>query len=113
MSLFVTPSASAESSDFQYIFDEAVKQYNEKTNGNITSDPLLVELGSCTSVEDILAVLHRRDEDLRAPRSDLNESLTPIINVLCKVSPIIGIIGDGVGLVGVKFLIQNPFAKLR
>jgi hypothetical protein len=112
MSLPEIPFVSTENSDFQYIFDEAVKQYNEKTNRNITSDPLLVELGSCTSVEDILAVLHRRD-DLRAPRSDLDKSLTPIINVLCKVSPIIGIIGDGVGLVGVKFLIRNPFAKLR
>jgi hypothetical protein len=107
MSLPETPSAPAENSDFQYIFDEAVKEYNKKTKGNITSDPLLVELGSCTSVDDILAVFHRRDEDLRA--SHCNKFLIPIINVLCKVSPVIG---DGVGLVGVKFPIRNQFAKL-
>ncbi|KAH9974562.1 hypothetical protein BGW80DRAFT_147174 [Lactifluus volemus] len=91
-----TPSAPADNSDFQSIFDEAVKEYNKKTNGNITSDPLLVELGSCTSVDDILAVFHRRDEDLRAPRCNLERFLIPILNVLCKVSPIIV---DGVGLV--------------
>jgi hypothetical protein len=64
MSLPETPSAPTENSDFQDIFVEAVKQYNKKTNGNITSNPLLVELGSCTSVDDILTVFHRRDEDL-------------------------------------------------
>ncbi|KAH9963673.1 hypothetical protein BGW80DRAFT_1542385 [Lactifluus volemus] len=96
MSLPETPSAPAENSDFQSIFDEAVKEYNKKTNGNIISDPLLVELGSCTSVDDILAVFHRRDEDLRAPRCNLETFLIPILNVLCKVSPIVG---DGVGLV--------------
>ncbi|KAH9957056.1 hypothetical protein BGW80DRAFT_231284 [Lactifluus volemus] len=96
MSLPETPSTPAENSDFQSIFDEAVKEYNKKTNGNITSDPLLVELGSCTSVDDVLAVFHRRDEDLRASRCNLDKFLIPIINVLCKVSPIVG---DGVGLV--------------
>jgi hypothetical protein len=108
MSLPETPSAPAENSEFQSIFDEAVKEYNKKTNGNITSDPLLVELGSCTSVDDILAVFHRLDEDLRAPRCNLEKFLIPIINVLCKVSPIVG---DGVGLVGIKFLIRDQFAK--
>jgi hypothetical protein len=104
MSLPETPTSPAENSDFQYIFDEAVKQYNKKTKGNITSDPLLVELGSCTCVDDILAVFHRQDEHLRVSRSNLDKLLIPIINVLCKVSPIIG---DGVSLVGVKSLIRN------
>jgi hypothetical protein len=111
MSLPETPSAPGESSNFQSIFDEAVKEYNKKTNGNITSHPLLVDLGSCTSVDDIVTVLHRQDQDLRASRSrteNLNKFLIPIINVLCAFSPTIG---TGVGLVGVKFLILNQCAK--
>jgi hypothetical protein len=100
------PSAPAENSDFHSIFDEAVKAYVKKTKENITSHPLLVELGSCSSVDDILTVFHRRDEDLRAPRCNLDKILIPIISVLCKVSPIVG---DGVGLVGVKFLIRYQF----
>jgi hypothetical protein len=103
------PPCPAENSDFQSIFNEAVKEYNKKNNGDITSDPLLVQLGSCTSADDILAVFHRRDEDLRAPLCNLERFLIPIINVLCKVSPIVG---DGVGIVGVNFLIRNQFAKV-
>ncbi|KAH9974566.1 hypothetical protein BGW80DRAFT_147383 [Lactifluus volemus] len=100
MSLPENPSvAPAENSEFQSIFDEAVKEYNKKTDGNITSHPLLVDLGSCISVDDIVTVLDRQDQDLRASQSrteNLNKFLIPIINVLCAFSPTIG---AGVGLV--------------
>jgi hypothetical protein len=85
-----------------------VKEYDKK---NITPHPLLLELGSWTSVDDIVAVLHRLDQDLRASRSrteDPNKFLIPIINVLCAFSPTIS---AGVGLVGVRFLIRNQCAK--
>jgi hypothetical protein len=60
MSLPETPSCPAEDSDFQSVFNEAVKEYNKKTNGDITSDPLLVQLRSCTSVDGIRCVSPER-----------------------------------------------------
>jgi hypothetical protein len=99
-----TPSATPEDANFRSIFDDAVKAYNEKTKRNITEDPLLAELGSCRSANDILIALHRRDQDLSASRSgaeSLTKWLTPTINVLYAFS---ATIGGGVGLVSVGLL---------
>jgi hypothetical protein len=108
MSLPNPPSAPAMNPNLQSVFDEAVKVYDKKTKGNITSHPLLAELRSCKTVDGILAVIHRRDGNLRAPRYNLDRFLIPIIDVLCKVTPFIG---NVVSHVSVKFLIRSQFAK--
>jgi hypothetical protein len=100
-----TPSATAEDLNFQSIFNDAVKAYNQKTKRNITEDPLLAELRPCTSGNDILTVLHQRGRVLSASRSSsesLTKWLTPTINVLYAFS---ATIGGGVGFVSVNFLI--------
>jgi hypothetical protein len=97
------PSTTTEDVSFQALFNDAMKAYNQKTNGNITSDPLFTELGPCTSANEILAVLHQRDQDLSASRSGaegLTKWLTPTINVLYTLSATIGL---GVGLVSISF----------
>jgi hypothetical protein len=108
-----TPSATSEDPNFQSIFNDAVKAYNEKTKGTITEDPLLAELGPCTSANDILIVLHRRDRDLSASGSgseSLTKWLTPTINVLYAFS---ATIGGGVGLVSINILfVRNQCSNL-
>jgi hypothetical protein len=97
------PSATTEDSSFQSFFNDAVDAYNQKTNGNITSDPLFAELRPCTSANDILIVLHQRDQDFSASRSGtegLTKWLTPTINVLYALS---ATIGSGIGLVSNLF----------
>jgi hypothetical protein len=96
------PSATTKDTSFQSFFNDATEAYNQKTNGNITSDPLFAELGPCTSANEILAVLYQRDQDLSASRrgtEGLTKWLTPTINVLYALS---AIIGSGIGLVSIN-----------
>jgi hypothetical protein len=96
-----TPSASASttSSNFQFIFNAALKAYEKKTKKDLLAHPLAAQLQACNSPDDILGVLQDKVNELEQSRSSderLSQWLNPTINVLCSFS---ATIGAGVGLV--------------
>ncbi|KAH9970756.1 hypothetical protein BGW80DRAFT_1253850 [Lactifluus volemus] len=94
-----TSSANADYPNFQSIFDDAVKAYDEKTKGNITENHLLAMLAPCKSANDVLTVLHQKENTLSTSingTESITKWITPTIHVLCAFS---AAIAQGVGLV--------------
>ena len=94
-----TPSSS---SNFQLIFNTAVKAYEKKTKTDLLSHPLASQLQTCYSPASILAVLHSQVNDLdQIRKSDerLTKWLDPTINVLIAFSDTLG---EGVSLVSAQ-----------
>ena len=89
----------SSSSNYQLIFDNALKAYKKKTGRDLASDPLLRRLKSCNSPDAVLALLREQ-----VPEFDQSESssdgvtkwLDPTVNVLYALS---ATLGEGVGLV--------------
>jgi hypothetical protein len=94
-----THSTPASSSNFQLIFNNALKAYEKQTNKDLLTHPLAAELQSCGSPASILVVLQQQVQDFNRSRSS-NEKLTkwldPTVNVLCAFSETLG---EGVSLV--------------
>ena len=98
------PSSSTSSSNFQSIFNAALKAYQKKTKRDLLAHPLAAQLQACKSPGDILAVLQDKVKEFDESRSAderLSRWLNPIVNVLYVFSETLG---QGVGLVG---LIQS------
>ncbi|KAH9165576.1 hypothetical protein EDB89DRAFT_1891948 [Lactarius sanguifluus] len=94
-----TPSASTSSSNFQSIFNAALKAYEKKTKKDLLAHPLAAQLQTCNSPADILLVLQDKVKELDQSRSAderLSRWLNPTIEVLYTFS---AILGEGVGLV--------------
>jgi hypothetical protein len=92
-------SGPASSSNFQTIFNAALKAYEKKTKQDLLAHPLAAQLKACNSPNDILAVLQDKVNELDQSRSAderLSQWLNPTINVLYSFS---ATIGAGVGLV--------------
>jgi hypothetical protein len=92
-------SASTSSSNFQSIFNAALKAYAKKTKTDLLAHPLAEKLKACNSSGDILAVLQDKVNEFDQSRSSderLSQWLNPTINVLYSLS---ATIGAGVGLV--------------
>ena len=92
-------SASTSSSNFQSIFDAAVKAYEKKTKNDLLVHPLSAQLQVCKSPGDILAVLQEKVNEFDQSRSAnerFSQWLDPTINVLYSFS---ATLGAGVGLV--------------
>jgi hypothetical protein len=91
-----TPSSS---SNFQAIFNAALKAYEKHTKKDLLAHPLAAELQSCSSPSAILAVLQQQVQELNRSRGS-NEGLTkwldPTVHVLHAFS---GTLGEGIGLV--------------
>jgi len=93
------PSPSTSRSNFDSIFNAALRAYKKKTGNDITSHFLATELQSCGSTDAILTVLQRQ-----IPMPDQSQNgdetfakcLIPTINVLYTLS---NTLGEGVGLV--------------
>jgi len=103
MSESQTPSSAASSStsNFQSIFDAALKQYKKKTKKDLLAHRLTTQLGACSSPGAILAVLEEQyhvQDFIRSQSGDggSNQWLNTTANVLFAFS---GAIGEGVGLV--------------
>ena len=98
------PSSSsicAPSSNFQTIFNAALKAYEKKTKKDLLAHPLAAQLQACKSPGDILAVLQDKVNEFDQSRSAderLSQWLNPTINVLYSFS---ATLGTGVGLVSV------------
>jgi hypothetical protein len=102
-----TSSANADYPNFQSIFDDAVKAYDEKTKGNITENYLLGMLAPCKSANDVLTVLHQKENTLSTSingTESIIKWLTPTIHVLCAFS---AAIAQGVGLVSLSLFTSS------
>jgi hypothetical protein len=100
MSRSQIPSTSTSTSNFQPIFNAALKGYEKKTKQDLLAHPLAAQLQACNSPDDILVVLQNKVEEFNQSRSAderLSRWLGPTINILYAFS---ATLGGGVGLVG-------------
>lgn len=87
------------SSNFQLIFNTALKAYEKKTKRDLLAHPLASQLQACDGPGSILAVLQGQVDALdQAQKSDerLTKWLSPTVNVLSAFS---NTLGDGISLV--------------
>src|SRR5712671_172851 len=97
----ITTSTSS-SSNFQLIFNNALKAYEKRTKNDLLAHPLAVELQDCNSPRKILAVLHRQVQGLDqsvGSNDRWTKWLDPTVNVLYMLSHTLG---EGVSLVSLK-----------
>ena len=90
----VTPS-----SNFQLIFNNALKAYEKRTKNDLLAHPLAADLQKCNSPSAILTVLHQQAQGLdQSPSSGdrWTKWLNPTVNVLYVLSETLG---EGISLV--------------
>ena len=96
------PVNATPSSNFQLIFNIAVRAYEKQTKKDLLSHPLACQLQKCDSPASIISVLQSQVDDLdKARKSDerLTRWLGPTINVILAFSDKLG---EGLSLVSVK-----------
>ena len=90
---------STSSSNFQLIFDHALKAYQKRTKNNLFTHPLAAQLQRCNSPSNILDVLQQQVQELNQSQRR-NERWTrwldPTVRVLHAFSETLG---EGVSLV--------------
>ena len=99
-----TPTATTSTSNYQYIFDNAIEAYKKKTKKDLRSHPLLDKLQDCDSPDAVLKLLYEQIPGLdqsRGTDDNLTRWLDPTVNVLCTFS---GVVGGGIGLASPKNL---------
>jgi hypothetical protein len=87
---------TSTSSDFQLIFDSALKAYERRTGNDLLTIPLADRLKACNSADSILPVLQELVQDLNQSQRSNTEWLDPTVNVLLAFSETLG---EGVGSV--------------
>ncbi|KAH9975596.1 hypothetical protein BJV74DRAFT_798789 [Russula compacta] len=90
---------ATSSSNFQLIFNNALKEYERKTKTDLLVHPLATQLQACDSPTTILAVLQQQVQEVNQSRTTddrLTRWLHPTINVLYAFSMIAG---EGVSLI--------------
>jgi hypothetical protein len=98
----ITTATTSSSSNFQLIFNDALKAYEKRTKNDLFAHPLAAELEDCNSPSKILAVLHQQVQGLdQSMGSDdrWTKWLDPTVNVLCMLSDTLG---EAVSLVSLK-----------
>ncbi|KAH9046078.1 ankyrin repeat-containing domain protein [Lactarius hengduanensis] len=93
-----TTDTSTQASTFKAIFDNALKDYENKTGTNLTAHPLADKLQTCDSPDAVLNVLQehvRAYEESRNGDQRLTKLLDPTIHILCLFS---AVLGEGVGM---------------
>ncbi|KAI0265231.1 hypothetical protein BGY98DRAFT_1103165 [Russula aff. rugulosa BPL654] len=92
-------TTASSSSNFQLIFNNALKAYEKRTKKDLLAHPLAAELQNCNSPRNILDVLHQQVQGLdRSMSSDdrWTKWLDPTVNVLYMLSETLG---KGISLV--------------
>ena len=95
-----SPAKTAASSNFQAIFQAALKSYQKQTKKDLLAHPLASQLQDCDSTNAILAVLQdqvRQFDESHSSDERLTRWLGPTVNVLNAFS---ATISGGVSLVG-------------
>jgi hypothetical protein len=96
------PITAASSSNFQLIFNNALKAYEKRTKRDLVAHPLAAELQDCNSPTKILAVLHQQARGLEQSLSGddrWTKWLDPTVNVLYRLSETLG---EGISLVSLR-----------
>ena len=94
--------STSTSSNFQLIFDNALKAYTKRTKKDLLKHPLADRLQACDSATNILTVLQEEVQKLNySQRSNerLTKWLDPTVKVLHAFSDTLG---EGVGLVSIR-----------
>ena len=94
-----THPTGPESPNFQLIFNNALKAYENQTKNDILLHPLAADLQACQFPGAILAILQQQVQELDQSRTGderLTRWLDPTVNVLYAFSETIG---EGVSLV--------------
>ena len=94
-----TLRTSTSSSNFQLIFNNALKAYERRTKEDLLTHPLAAQLQSCDSLSSILIMLQQQVQELNQSNlrdEKLTKWLAPTVKVLYTFS---GTLGEGVGLV--------------
>jgi hypothetical protein len=97
--MFHTNPTATSSSNFQQIFNNALRAYQSRTKKDLLAHPLAAQIQACDSPSSILAVLQQQVQELnRSQSSDerLTKWLDPTVNVLYAFSETLG---EGVSLV--------------
>ena len=100
--------APSSGSNFQVIFENALKGYQKTTRQDLTVNPLFSQLQECDSPAAILTTLQDQvDQFIRSRSGDerLKNWLYPTISVLYAFS---ATLGGGVGLVNVNTSMGTP-----
>ena len=96
------PITASSSPNFQFIFNNALREYEKRTKNDLLAHPLAAELQNCNSSSNILAVLHRQvqglDQSLNG-NDRWTKWLDPTVNVLYMLSKTLG---EGISLVSLK-----------
>ena len=88
--------SSSASSNFQLIFDNALKAYKKRTKNDLLQHPLAHRLQACDSSSSVLALLQGQLQELNESQCSNKKWLDPIVNVLHAFSETVG---KGVGSV--------------
>ena len=89
----LSPPEAASSSDYEVIFDNALKAYKKKTGKDLASDPLLRKLETCNSPDSVLVMLKDQIPGFnQSGNSDerLTKWVLPVVNVLYNFAATIG-----------------------
>jgi hypothetical protein len=96
------PTPTVSSSNFNVIFEKALKEYKKKTREGLTVHPLATELNKCNSPAAILAILQGQVDQFNQSQSRderLQRWLSPTINVLLAFTETLG---EGISLVSIN-----------
>jgi hypothetical protein len=101
-----TRPVASSSSNFQQVFNNALKAYEKHSKNDLLTHPLAAQLQACDSPSAILLVIQQQVQDLTQSRTHgdtLTRWLDPMVNVLYAFS---ATLGEGVGLVRIRACIS-------
>ncbi|KAF8493423.1 hypothetical protein F5888DRAFT_1908675 [Russula emetica] len=81
---------TSTSSNFQLIFDNALKAYKKRTKNDLLTHQLAVRLEACNSSSSILTVLQELVQELNRSQRSNTKWLDPTVNVLLAFSETLG-----------------------
>ena len=92
-----TPATTSSSSNYQFIFDNALEAYRKRTKEDLRTHPMFAKLETCDSPDAVLAVFRGQIPTLNHSRGmDDTKWLDPTVNALYTFSDVIG---GSIGLV--------------
>lgn len=98
-------NSNVPSSQFQGLFDAALREHRQKTGKDIATDPLTTSLQNCNSSDAVLGILQEQAHAFNQFRNgdwkvQLMRRLKPTVDILLGLSTS-GVFGQGIGLVRV------------
>ena len=107
---------AASNSDYEVIFDNALKAYKKKTGNDLASDPLLCRLETCNSPDSVLALLKGHIPAFgKSGSSDerLTNWVNPVVNVLYNFAATIGgaVSLVSLGILGHSFALMYNYRR--